>query len=104
MSKLRKKRVLQEFVESEEMYKHLLKQNLSEDQLTDIIINSPMPLKKKLKWVVGKKKRDIEKALNSLEANDKGFLIWSLISRDDDNTFICYHGTPSEKDRVLMGC
>ena len=96
MSKLRQKRVLQEFVESEEMYNHLLKQNLSEDQLTDIIINSPAPLKKKLKWVIGKEKKDIEKALNSLEADDEGFLIWSLIERDEDNTIICYHGEPKE--------
>jgi len=96
MSQLRQKRVLQEFVESEEMYKHLLKQNLSEDQLTDIIINSPVPLKKKLKWVTGKEKKDIEKALHSLEADDDGFLIWSLMERDEDNTIICYHGEPKE--------
>ena len=78
------------------MYKHLLKQNLSEDQLTDIIINSPTPLKKKLKWVTGKEKKDIEKALNSLEADDEGFLMWSLMERDEDNTIICYHGEPKE--------
>lgn len=72
MNKEKYLEILETFIPSAEMREYLAGQELSDKQISDIILGAPVPLTTKLKYTTGEDYDEIKQAIDNLELNCEG--------------------------------